>query len=122
MQSPKDFPYTFNNNSCKTCRGNCCRVGGYVWVSTDELEIIATSLNMDPALFAKEYLRKVYSRLSLQERYLDGEYICCFFDPIDCFCRIYQNRPQQCKTFPFWNQFKRNPQKLLAECPGVSLI
>jgi Fe-S-cluster containining protein len=76
---------------------------------------------LDVALFSKQYVRQVQGRLSLQERVINGEHFCCFFDPIDCQCTIYQSRPKQCRTFPFWDKFKKAPQALLDECPGVFL-
>ena len=110
------------SNTCKTCGGKCCRgFGGYVWVSMEELEKMAGTRNMGVALFSKQYVRQVQGRLSLQERVINGEHFCCFFDYIDCQCTIYQLRPKQCRTFPYWNQFKKDPQHLFAECPGVSL-
>jgi len=122
MNNQNSFPYHFNSNACKTCGGKCCRgFGGYVWVSMEELEKMAGTRKMDVALFAKQYVKKVEGRLSLQERIINGEHFCCFFDLIDCHCTIYQSRPRQCRTFPFWNQFKKNPQQLFLECPRVSL-
>ena len=122
MNTQNDFPYNFNNNACTTCSGNCCRgFGGFVWINMEELEKIANTRKMNVSLFSKQYVRGVQGRLALQERVINGEHFCCFFDYIDCQCTIYQSRPGQCKTFPFWNQFKKDPQKLLVECPGVTL-
>ena len=87
----------------------------------EELEIMAGTKKMAVALFSKQFVRQVQGRLALQERHIDGEHFCCFFDFIDCQCTIYQSRPSQCRTFPFWNQFKEDPQKLFLECPGVTL-
>jgi len=122
MDNQNNFPYHFNSNACKICGGRCCRGSeGYVWVSLEELEKMAGTKKLDVALFSKQYVRQVKGRLSLQERVINGEHFCCFFDPIDCQCTIYQSRPKQCRTFPFWNQFKKEPQELFDECPGVSL-
>ena len=82
---------------------------------------MAGTRKMDVALFSKQYVRHVQGRLSLKERVINGEHFCCFFDSIDCQCTIYQGRPKQCRTFPFWNQFKKELQELFVECPGVSL-
>jgi len=121
MDNKNNFPYHFNSNACKTCGGKCCRgFGGYVWVSMEELKEMAGTRNMDVALFASQYVRQVHGKLSLQEYVINGEHFCCFFDLIDCQCTIYQSRPRQCRTFPFWNKFKKEPQKLFRECPGVS--
>jgi len=87
----------------------------------EELEKMAGARKMDVALFSKQYVRQVQGRLSLQERVINGEHFCCFFDLIDCLCTIYQSRPNQCRTFPFWNQFKKESRKLFVECPGVTL-
>ena len=122
MKNQNIFPFHFNESACKTCGGTCCRgFTGYVWIIKEELEKMAKTRNMELATFSKHYIRQVQGRLSLQERFINGEHICCFFDPIDCLCTIYQTRPDQCRTFPFWNQFKINSQELFLECPGVSL-
>ena len=123
MDNPNNFPYHFDNNTCDTCRGECCRgLRGYVWVSMEELEKMASTRKMDVTLFSMQYVRQAQGRLSLQERVINGEHFCCFFDLIACHCAIYQDRPKQCRTFPFWNQFKEDPQELFDECPGVSLM
>ena len=122
MANQDNFPYLFNSNTCKTCGGKCCRgFGGYVWVSLEELAEMAGTRGMDAASFSRQYARQVQGRISLQELVINGEHFCCFFDPIDHRCTIYQSRPNQCRTFPFWDQFKEDPQELLLECPGVSL-
>ena len=72
--------------------------------------------------FAKHYARRVQGKLSLQERVINGEHLCCFFDRIACCCTIYDNRPEQCRTFPFWERFKEDCRELLRECPGVSTL
>ena len=122
MDNQNNFPYHFDSKACKTCGGKCCRgLEGYIWISMEELEKMAGTRKMDLALFSKQYVRQVQGKLSLQERIINGEHFCCFFDLIDCRCIIYQSRPKQCRTFPFWDQFKKDPQKLFEECPGVSI-
>lgn len=81
---------------------------------------MATARGMNAGLFAKQYVRRVQGRLSLQERVINGEHLCCFFDRIECGCTIYETRPEQCRTFPFWERFKEDYQELLQECPGIS--
>lgn len=87
----------------------------------EELIDMAKTKKMDVALFSRQFVRQVHGKISLQERVINGEHFCCFFDPIDCQCTIYESRPKQCRTFPFWEQLKNNPRELLIECPGVSL-
>jgi Fe-S-cluster containining protein len=122
MNNHNNFPFQFNSNACTTCSGNCCRgFGGYVWIDIEELEKIAGTRKMDVDLFSRQYVRQVQGKISLQERVINGEHFCCFFDNINCRCTIYQSRPEQCRTFPFWDQYKKDPQDLFVECPGVSL-
>jgi len=82
---------------------------------------MAGLMNMDLEAFANEYLKAAYGKLSLQERLRDGEYHCCLFDPFNCRCLVYKARPEQCRTFPFWDAYRDNYQPLLKLCPGVSV-
>ena len=122
MAGERKNSHRFDGNACAQCGGKCCRGReGYIWVSMEELTAMAVIKKMDVPLFAKQYLRQVQGRLSLQERVVNGEHLCCFFDPIAGQCTIYQGRPEQCRTFPFWNSLMNDSQKLLQSCPGVSL-
>ena len=122
MDTQEDFPYLFNPVACEQCRGNCCRgTRGYIWIDMDELEMIAASMKMSIDSFFEQYVRLVGTKLSLQERLFNNEYLCCFFDPADNRCSIYELRPKQCQTFPFWDRFFYKTQELLDECPGVIL-
>jgi len=85
----------------------------------EELEKTAEAVKMNVAVFFKKYVRQVNGRFSLRERVISGEHFCCFFDLIDCRCTIYQSRPGQCRSFPFWDKFKKDPKELFMECPGV---
>jgi len=114
-----DFPFTFNPEACSTCRGSCCRWGGYVWVTEEEMIEIAGVMNLDLEDFAEEYVKAAYGRLSLQERLRDGEYHCALFDPYNNCCLVYQVRPKQCRSFPFWESYRTNYHQLLEFCPGV---
>ena len=42
-----------------------------------------------------------------------------FFDEIKKNCSVYEARPNQCKSFPFWDYFKDNYEELEKECIGV---
>ena len=117
----QDFPYQFDPNACKTCSGRCCRgFGGYVWISAEELEKMATARGMDADSFSNQYVRQAHGKLSLKEVIINGEHLCCFFDYAERRCMIYENRPRQCRTFPFWEAYRKDPQELLRECPGVA--
>jgi uncharacterized protein len=85
---------------CTGC-GDCCTgAPGYVWVNADEIDALALRFDMDTAEFQKRYVRKVGAKKSLVE-YANGD--CVFFDPKNRNCSVYEDRPQQCRTWPFWN-------------------
>lgn len=114
------FEFSFDSAECSSCRGRCCRgYSGFVRVDTEEIERMARAKKLDVAVFSNQFVRHIESGLSLKERVVNGEHFCCFFDPIDCRCSIYSERPKQCRTFPFWEMFKEDYSKLLYECPGI---
>lgn len=116
------FPYQFTPQTCGSCPGNCCRGReGYIWVTVEDIARQAAYLQMAPEDFTREYVRRAEGRFSLQERKSDGEYLCCFFNPDERRCLIYPVRPNQCRTFPFWESFRTDPADVLEECPGVRL-
>jgi len=114
------FSFAFNPKACETCEGNCC-IGesGYVWVTPAEIKAIAAFLKMDETRFKKEHLRKMQYRYSLKERQIGESYECEFFDKTKRGCTIYEVRPSQCRTFPFWDYFKSHVREVEEECPGI---
>ena len=121
MLEHKDYDYKFDEIRCSTCEGNCC-IGesGYIWVTKDEISAIALSLDIPQDEFVSKYLRKIDYKYSLKEIHLaDDNYVCEFFDIIKKQCVIYETRPSQCRTFPFWEYFKNNVEELKQECPAI---
>jgi Fe-S-cluster containining protein len=117
-----DFPYFFKSNACTKCRGKCCRGRqGYVWLTVEELRGMAEAREISPDAFARQYVRRIDGRLSLKELRINNEHLCCFLDPVDHRCTIYDQRPEQCRTFPFWEDLKEDQETLVLFCPGVSL-
>lgn len=104
---------------CTQC-GDCCTgAPGYVWVTNAEIEAIATELD-EPDLqrFERQFVRKVGIRKSLRE-FSDGD--CVFFDNKTRQCAVYNARPRQCRTWPFWDSNLRSPkawQETCEVCPG----
>ncbi len=121
MMTKEGFCYTFNSSACASCGGACC-IGesGYIWVSRNEIELIANYLNISLEELGQKYLKRVKNRYSLQEvKTKNDGYACIFFDIKSRLCQIYPVRPKQCQTFPFWEQFKNDIENLKKECPGV---
>jgi Fe-S-cluster containining protein len=103
---------------CTAC-GDCCTgAPGYVWVNQAEIDAIAGRLGMEVAAFEKKYVRKIGVRRSLVE-YKNGD--CVFFDNKSRKCQVYEQRPRQCRTWPFWNSNLRSPEtwaETCEVCPG----
>ena len=101
---------------CQRC-GRCCRgEPGVVWVNMNEIEKIAAFMGISREAFAKNYLRSFNERYSLVE-YGGGD--CIMYDNG---CKIYDVRPCQCRTFPFWGsnlEDRSEWEKLKKTCPGV---
>jgi Fe-S-cluster containining protein len=114
------FAYAFNSDACHECEGRCCTgESGYIYVTKAEIFKIAELLKMDVNDFGVQYLFKKGYKYSLKERKYKESYECVFYDRETNGCRIYEARPQQCKTFPFWDYFKTHIEELKDECPGI---
>ena len=83
---------------------------------------MATAREVSVDVFARQYVRQIKGGLSLKEHIINNEHLCCFLDPVDHYCTIYQQRPEQCRTFPFWEEFKKDTEKLFLTCPGISSL
>ncbi|MFV2067065.1 MAG: YkgJ family cysteine cluster protein, partial [Pirellulales bacterium] len=92
---------------CSQC-GDCCTgAPGYVWVNQAEIEAMTARLGIERPAFEKRYVRKIGIRKSLVE-FPNGD--CVFFDPENRGCKVYEARPRQCRSWPFWNSNIRTPQ------------
>jgi len=121
MMEQKDYPYKFDEHRCSTCEGNCC-IGesGYIWINKDEIVKLAKHLDMSVEELKKEYLFKVDYKYSIREKLISKEnYACVFFDLTKKQCSVYEARPTQCRTFPFWDYFKNNIDEVVEECPAI---
>ncbi|HMO85248.1 MAG TPA: YkgJ family cysteine cluster protein [Lacipirellulaceae bacterium] len=103
---------------CTGC-GDCCTGGsGYVWVTQAEIDALARRLGMAADAFERKYVRNVGVRRTLKER---KNYDCVFLDAQTRKCTVYEERPRQCRTWPFWNSNLRSPeawQHTCEVCPG----
>lgn len=121
LLSDTNYSFRFDPSACEECGGHCCRgESGYIWVKYAEMEQIAAYLELSVENFATMYLKKVKHRYSLIENELAADdFACIFFDETMKRCSIYPVRPSQCRTFPFWEQFKNSEDEVREECPGI---
>jgi len=67
-----------------------------------------------------EYLLKVDYKYTIKEKQIGtNNFACVFFDLNKKQCSIYEVRPTQCRTFPFWEYFKNNINEVKEECPAI---
>ena len=121
LMEKEGYGYKFDPSACEACGGHCCTgESGYIWAKYDEIVNMAAFVNLSVEEFATMYLRKVKHRYSLTEKKLaEDNYACIFFDETKNRCSIYPVRPLQCRTFPFWEQFKHDEEEVRKECPGI---
>lgn len=103
---------------CTGC-GDCCTGDpGYVWVNRDEIKALARHVGMSVRDFENLCLVKIGTRWSIKE--LPGG-DCIFFDRIRRGCRVYDLRPTQCRTWPFWKsnlKTIKDWEETCRVCPG----
>lgn len=102
---------------CTGCHA-CCRGvhDGVVYATAAELERIAAHLERSPAAFRRAHVqrRKGHETIRLTE---DGD--CSLWRDG---CTVYEARPRQCRTYPFWPEHLRTPAAWEAEareCEGM---
>ena len=118
------FDFAFDTTGCDTCAGNCC-IGesGYIWINAQEIKNLALHLNLSIDEVKFRYLNKIGYKYSIKEVELpNNSFACCFFDLEKRKCSIYDYRPTQCRTFPFWEYFKNNEKEVYKECPAIKNI
>jgi Fe-S-cluster containining protein len=103
---------------CTGC-GDCCTgAPGYVWVNKEDIANLAARVELTIDEFESKYVRSVGARKSLVE-FKNGD--CVFFDGETRKCRVYEARPRQCRTWPFWDSNVRTPEawaQTCQVCPG----
>jgi Fe-S-cluster containining protein len=98
---------------CTGC-GDCCTgAPGFVWVNGEEIAALAAVVELSIAEFERRYVRDIGARKSLKER---KNYDCVFLDGETRKCTVYNARPRQCRTWPFWDSNLRSPENWAATC------
>jgi uncharacterized protein len=104
---------------CCTRCGNCCTgAPGFVWLTSGELAGIAKLRGETIEDVERLYTRVSGKRRSLRER-ANGD--CVFWDR-QAGCTVYQVRPRQCRTWPFWHSNVATPEaweETRQRCPGA---
>lgn len=103
---------------CTRC-GNCCSgEPGYVWMDDAEVERLAARVELSREQFEQVYARRIGQQTTLREK-SNGD---CIFYVKGEGCTVYEDRPTQCRTWPFWRRNLESPRSWHLEtrtCPGV---
>lgn len=108
--------------TCSRCSA-CCRGGpGYVFLAKVDLARLLKRFCLGFPDFFERYCTLVDTgigfALSLKEK---KNYDCIFWEGGGC--SIYEDRPVQCTTFPFWNSIVASPESWAdagTDCPGIN--
>lgn len=112
------------NFSCKSCGNCCCGSEGAIWVNDIEQSKISEALGLEILQFKSKYTRLLNGKTSLKEiKKNDNDYWCVFLDEKKK-CSIYNYRPEQCRTFPYWKHIIENEDYLnltAKQCQGIKI-
>jgi uncharacterized protein len=103
---------------CTACGACCTGEPGYVFVTSRDVARLAKHKGTTPEAFAKLYVRRVGSRLSLKER-ANGD--CSMLEGGKC--SVYAVKPTACSTFPFWPEILESREawdETAERCPGMN--
>jgi Fe-S-cluster containining protein len=105
-----------------TCRpdcGRCCTRHGdydYVYLSPEDVRALASHFEMSVTAFRRSHTRRDDGHTVLK---MDGP-ACPYLEGSRC--SVYEARPRQCRTFPFWPENLRTRSRwesLATFCPGI---
>ena len=100
------------------CGACCIDHGEYtaLYLTADDIRGLADHFGLERAEFERLYTET------------EDDYVLLRMDQPDCpfldggMCTVYESRPVQCRTFPFWKEnlrSRRNWIKLCEFCPGI---
>ena len=109
----------FECNGCGKC---CCGEPGFIWVNTEEIKEISLFLNIETEEFISKYTFTYNNKRSLREvKISESNYDCIFLKNNQC--EIYEARPTQCRTYPWWPAILKSKKSWKEEkpyCEGIS--
>ena len=103
---------------CTGCGACCTGSSGAVYVSKADVERLATHLRLPVGTFVRRYTRMSKGRRVLIDSTGSGD--CIFLR--NRACSVYDARPTQCRTYPWWLRNMRDRQswdEAAASCEGI---
>lgn len=98
---------------CTAC-GRCCQNEGEVWLDDDEFADLALYLQESPLAVLDRYSENLISGwVKMKSNLSDDPKLsnrCIFLGTDGKQCSIYEARPIQCRTYPFWPRLLSTPE------------
>lgn len=100
--------------------GKCCVSHGefgFVYLTLEDRQKMAKHVGLTTAAFTKKYCLEDEGHFRIDDK---GSPNCIFLEGKKC--GVYQARPTQCRTWPFWPEVmnaKSWKKEVAAFCPGV---
>ena len=107
--------------------GKCCSSHGeygFVYMNLEDRRRMANHLKMKTSAFTKKYCENTSGSFHLKDNVLkDGSSSpeCLFLKGKGC--TVYEGRPTQCRTWPFWPEVmnaKSWSKDVVSFCPGIN--
>lgn len=125
MKHPEDYRKPFYKRQelrfeCTRC-GACCTGSAeeYVFLGRDEARRLGDHLGLSWPWFRRHYLARTAENDLVLRMRDDGA---CILLRADGSCRAYQERPLQCRTYPFWPELMKSAKAWRREalrCEGI---
>jgi Fe-S-cluster containining protein len=102
--------------------GKCCTSRGeygYVYMTLEDRRRMAKVLKISTSAFTKKYCQQTEGIWHLREEKTRPD---CMFLVGGKSCSVYEGRPTQCRTWPFWPEALRAKTwatDISVNCPGV---
>ncbi len=104
---------------CTGC-GECCTGSpGFVWLTQEDIKRFSSYFQISEEAFLRKYTRQVGLHISLLEK--ETSFDCIFLQ--DRKCSVYNARPLQCRSYPFWSAILESKdcwQKEQNYCEGIN--
>ena len=89
-------------------------------MNDEEVDALTALLGLERMTFLSTYARRLPDgAISLRERL---NHDCVFYD-VERGCEIYEHRPLQCRTWPFWRanvHSRKHWEQAARTCPGMN--
>jgi Fe-S-cluster containining protein len=105
---------------CQGCGACCSGDPGFVWVNDTCRAEMCKRLGISEEEFDERYTRHAHKGRCLTERE-NGD--CVLLDEETRRCLVYEERPVQCRTWPWWPEnleSKHHWDRCAEDCPGIN--